>query len=82
MLALTNTRLILVCVLIALFAEANMASGAPASAVKTETLSSPAQALQAYQAGAMRQLTTLAGSTDDTSVEAELERTSQRPGLC
>ena len=48
------------------------------SADSGETLSSPAQALQAYQARAMRQLTTLAASTDDTIVEAELERTSQR----
>jgi hypothetical protein len=55
-----------------------MASSIPASAGNGETLSSPAQALQAYQATAIRQLTTLVGSTDDTSVEAKLQRTSQR----
>ena len=78
MLALTNARLISVWILIALCAEPNMASSAPASAGNGGALSSPAQALQAYQARAIRQLTTLAGSTDDTSVEAELEGTSQR----
>jgi len=36
------------------------APGSPASADNGETLSSPAQALQAYQAKAMRQLTILA----------------------
>jgi len=81
MLALTNTRLISVWVLIAFCAGPNMASGAPGpptAAGNGETLSSPAQALQAFQAKAMRQLTILAVSTDDTSVEAELERTSQK----
>jgi hypothetical protein len=81
MLAFTNTRLISVWVLIALCGEPNMASSAPdppGSAGNGETLSSPAQALQAYQARAMRQLNTLAGFTDDTSVEADLARTSQR----
>ena len=57
-----------------LFTKSNSGNGVQNGA----TLSSPAQALQAYQARAMRQLTTLAVSTDDTSVEAELERTSQR----
>jgi hypothetical protein len=78
MLALTNTRLISVWILIALCAEPDMASSAPAAAGNGETLSSPAQALQAYQARTMRQLTNLATSTDDTSIEAELESTSQR----
>jgi len=81
MLAFTNTRLISVWVLIALCAEPTMAGsapGPPASAGNGETLSSPAQALQAYQARAMRQLNTLAGFTDCTSVEADLARTSQR----
>jgi hypothetical protein len=57
---------------------ASGAPGSPASAHNGEALSSPAQAMEAYQARAMRQLTILAVSTDDTSVEAELERTSQR----
>ena len=81
MLALTNTRLPLVWILIAFCTDPSMASsaaGSPASAGSGETLSSPAQALRAYQARAMRQLTILADSSDDTSVEAELEKTSQR----
>lgn len=78
---LTGTRLILAWILIALCAGPSVASSSPDSPASTgngETLSSPAQALQAYQARAMRQLTTLAASTDDTIVDAELETTSQR----
>lgn len=81
MLALMNTGLISVWVLVTLCAGPSMASsapGLPASGGNGDTLSSPAQALQAYQARAIRQLTILAASTDDTSVDAELERTSQR----
>ena len=63
MLALANTRLISGWILIASCVGPDMASdapGSPASADNGETLSSPAQALQAYQAKAMRQLTILA----------------------
>ena len=78
---LTSTRLILAWILIVFCAGPSVASSAsdsPASIGNGETLSSPAQALQAYQARTIRQLTTLATSTDDTSIEAELESTSQR----
>ena len=78
---LTSTRLILAWILIAFCAAPCVASSAPdspASTGKGETLSSPAQALQAYQTRTIRQLTTLAASTDDTSIDAELVSTSQR----
>jgi hypothetical protein len=80
MLALVNTCMIAM-ILIAFSTEPNLVTcGAPSSAAN-ETVSSPAQALKAYQLRATRQMTILANSTDDTNIEAELERTSQRGEL-
>lgn len=81
MLALTNMRLIAAWVLIAVCAGPNLAKCAALASADSEPLLSPAQALQAYQARATRQLTILANSADDTSIEAELEKTSQRAEL-